>query len=57
MEKQDGATGEGFTENYERAVVEGLSACAEGTVVEVTLTGTDGRKLVGRSSQRIKNSF
>lgn len=47
IEKQDGTTGEGFTENYERAVVEGLPAGAEGTVVPVTLTDTDGAKLVG----------
>ncbi|WP_370850026.1 tRNA (N(6)-L-threonylcarbamoyladenosine(37)-C(2))-methylthiotransferase MtaB [Megasphaera sp.] len=47
IEKQDGTSGEGFTENYERAVVENLPAGAEGTVVPVTLTDTDGAKLVG----------
>lgn len=48
IEKQDGTTGEGFTENYERAVVENLPPHAEGTVVEVTIIGTDGQKLEAR---------
>ena len=48
IEKQDGTTGEGFTENYERVVVENLPPHAEGTVVEVTLIGTDGQKLEAR---------
>ena len=48
IEKQDGTTGEGFTENYERAVVGNLPDDAAGTIVEVTLTGTDGQKLEAR---------
>ena len=37
-----------IAENYERAVVENLPPHAEGTVVEVTLIGTDGQKLEAR---------
>ena len=48
IEKQDGTTGEGFTENYERAVVGNLPDDAAGTIVEVILTGTNGQKLEAR---------
>lgn len=48
IEKQEGNTGEGFSENYERVCVENLPASAQGTIVSVYLTAADDHKLYGK---------
>lgn len=49
VETQEGTDGEGFTGNYERVALSGLSEGARGTVVSVALVGTDGKKLLGKA--------
>lgn len=48
IEKQDGTQGEGFSENYERVVVENLPENAQGTIVTAKLTAADDDKLYGQ---------
>ena len=49
VETQEGTDGEGFTGNYERVALSGLSEGARGTVVSVALVGTDSKKLLGKA--------
>lgn len=37
IERQDGAAGEGFSENYERVSINGLTGCCEGDIVPVVI--------------------
>lgn len=53
IEKQTGAVGEGFSENYERVRVDGLTPNQEGSIVTVMLTGTDNHILLGNTKEEI----
>ena len=47
IERQDGAKGEGFSENYERVCAEGLTEPCEGAIVPVVLDRADNHILYG----------
>ena len=47
FERQDGAKGEGFSENYERFCAEGLTEPCEGAIVPVVLDRADNHILYG----------
>lgn len=53
IEKQDGMMGEGFSENYERVCVRGLTPHQEGSIVPVVLTGADDHRLTGIIKEEI----
>ena len=53
IEKQEGTTGEGFSENYERVCVRGLTSHQEGSIVPVVLTGADDHRLTGIIKEEI----
>lgn len=47
LEKQDGIVGEGFSENYERVRVTGLTKPCEGAIIPVYLEQVDGHIILG----------
>ena len=47
IEKQDGTTGEGFSENYERVHVKGLRDSCVGAIIPVHLEQVDGNSIIG----------
>jgi threonylcarbamoyladenosine tRNA methylthiotransferase MtaB len=47
IEKQEGEWGEGFSENYERVRLSGLSGPAEGKIVMAVLTNVSDMNLIG----------
>lgn len=53
IERQDGRTGEGFSENYERVCVQGLAESCEGAIVPVHLESTDNHILYGTVKEDI----
>lgn len=47
IEKQEGSTGEGFSENYERVHVNGLTGSCVGAIIPVHLEQVDGNSIIG----------
>ena len=51
IEKQDGEIGEGFSENYERVRVTGLTKPVEGAIIPVRLEQVDGHIILGHMKE------
>lgn len=47
VEKKEGSTGEGFSENYERVHVNGLTGSCVGAIIPVHLEQVDGNSIIG----------
>lgn len=53
IEKQDGTTGEGFSENYERVRVSGLQRPSAGAILPVRLERVDGHIILGTVKEEV----